>query len=321
MELKLEGVYPVIPTPFLDNDEVDINGLGSILEYVLEKKFQGVLILGSNGEAPYLSFAEKVQIIKTASKVLKNKINLIVGTGSFSTKETLELTKIAKEEKATAALIILPIFYPLTFHNIYAHYRYIAKESKFPIMYYNFPPCSHLHLSNREIVKLSIIEGMVGIKESILNLKDIKYHIDNAYSESFNVFSGTTYLFSEVMRLGGAGVICPANLLTPEPALKIFELISKNKNANVDEYEKEIFKTLPIMGKVVGNTSLSKKLLKFAAKAGIPLNATGGTPQALFKEALRLQGIPIKPRVRKPLPQLSNIGKSLVEKVITSLEK
>jgi len=321
MNLKLAGVYPVIPTPFLDNEEIDFKGLENILEYALEKKFQGVLILGSNGEAPYLSLAEKVRIIKTASEVLKNKINLIVGTGSFSTQETLELTKIAKAENATAALIILPIFYPLTFYNVYAHYRYLAKESKLPIMYYNFPACSHLNLSNQEIVKLSMIEGMVGIKESILNLKDIKYHLENNYSESFSVFSGTTYLFSEVMRLGGAGVICPVALLTPEPVLKIFELLIKDRNANIEIYEKEIFKTLPLMGKIIGNTNLSRKLLKFAAKAGIPLSATGGAPQALFKEALRLQGIAIKSKVRKPLPQLSHKGKSLVEKVVQSLKE
>lgn len=317
---KLSGVYPVIPTPFTNNDELDLKALQNILEYALEKNFSGVLILGSNGEAPYLTWEEKVKIINTTAKVLKGKMNFIVGGGSFSTKETLTLTKIAKKEGATAALIILPVFYPLTFHNVYAHYYHLTKESNLPIMYYNFPACSHLNLTNREIVQLSLLEGMVGIKESILNLNNIKFHIKHSLKETFSVFSGTSYLFSEVIRLGGDGVICPIALLLPEASLKIFEILSKNKQGNIDKYEKTIFKTLPLMGKVIGNPELSKKLLKFAAKVGLPLSATGSSPQALLKEALRLLGIPLKPRVRKPLPQLSNKGKELVENVMAGLK-
>ena len=105
----------------------------------------GPLLIGSNGEGPHLTHAERTVLIKTARRVLDGsgleKVPLIVGTGTGSTKETVELTNEAAEAGADYAIVIMSGYFAgvLATHKraLKAYWREVAEKSPIPVMMYN----------------------------------------------------------------------------------------------------------------------------------------------------------------------------------------
>ncbi len=313
MTTNLSGIFPVVPTPLNEDESFDEKGFVALLNYLLPKKFHGLTILGSNGEGPYFSAEEKIKIFDSAAQILNGKLSWIAGTGCINTKETLELTRHAHKAGAAACLVSLPTFYPLSFDSIYEHYKTVAGKSGAPVLFYNYPACTRIKLTVPQIIKLCECDGIIGIKETILNLKTIRAHIDGVKKKPFSVFSGTSYLMPEIMKSGGEGAICPIPLLEPEFSIALHNAAKNADTVTITSLEKKIFRTLPLFSK---NASPSAgKMLKILANLGLAPESTGGSAQALLKEFIRLSGIPISAKVRSPLPQLTQDQKILTKKV------
>lgn len=316
---ELHGVFPVMPTPLNDDESFDGKGFKDMLDFFMNKGFHGFTILGSNGEGPYFSPQEKAKIFDSAAAVLNGKIQWIAGTGCMSTYETAELTSHAYTSGASACLISLPTFYMPSFDSLYNHYHTVAEKSGAPVLFYNYPACTRIKLTVPEIIKLCECDGIIGIKETILNLKTIRAHIDGVKKKPFSVFSGTSYLMPEVIKAGGAGAICPIPLLEPKFSLALYEAAKNNDTLKIRALEKNIFRTLPLFSK--NASPFAGKMLKLLANLGLAPESTGGSAQALLKEFLRLSGIPITARVRSPLPQLTGEQKMLVKQVFDKLHE
>src|SRR3989338_333601 len=108
--MDIHGTYTALVTPFKGEnaEEVDYAGFAKNIRFQLENKVEGIVPLGTTGESPTLSHEEKEKIIELAVKEARGKAVVLVGTGSYSTKDTVESTRRAKELGADAALIVTP---------------------------------------------------------------------------------------------------------------------------------------------------------------------------------------------------------------------
>lgn len=319
MTTNLSGIFPVVPTPLNEDESFDEKGFEALLSWSLEKKFHGLTVLGSNGEGPYFSPEEKARVFDSAARILNGKLPWLAGTGTIGTRETVELSRYALKAGAAACLISLSTFYPLSFERVYHHYKTVAEKSGAPVLYYNYPACTRIQLSVPQMIKLCECDGIVGIKETLLNLKIIRAHIDGVKKKPFFVFSGTSYLMPEVMRMGGAGAICPIPLLEPEFSIALYDAVKNSDSVKTAVLEKEIFRTLPLFSK--NASPAAGKMLKRLAALGLAPDSTAGSAQAMLKEFLRLYGILMTARVKSPLPQLAPEQKILVKQVFGALNK
>lgn len=286
----LEGIFVVMMSPF-DDELIDDRAMRHMVDHFIDAGVNGLVVLGSNGEYPYLSDEEKRQLIDISVEQAKGRVPVVIGTGFMGTDQTIALTKYARDAGADAAMIALPIYYQLSFEDVQRHYQRISKETGFPILYYNFPDATRCKLSPAEIAKLAEIEQIVGVKETILDIEEISELADLMKGKKqFSVFSGTVLNLMPVMARGGCGAIGVLPNLIPKQCVEFYNAIRKGDTDKAGELQSLIFKFMPLM-------------------------TASPSPHAIMKEALRQLGHPIKPTVKDPLPPLKEEHKELIARV------
>ena len=106
--MTFKGLFTAVITPFDSQDRLDEEGFRENLRFQIAEGVDGIVVLGTTGESPTIEDHEKQRILEISVEEVKGKTKLIVGTGSYSTKETIANTREAEELGADGALVILP---------------------------------------------------------------------------------------------------------------------------------------------------------------------------------------------------------------------
>lgn len=219
----LRGVYTAIITPFTESGEVDFEGLSHNLQYQLQKGIDGIVVLGTTGETPTLTEKEKEAIIRFAVKEVKGKTHLMVGTGSYSTRQTIENTAKAKDLGADSALIVTPYYNKPTQEGLYLHFKAVTAACNLPICIYNIQGRTGQNILTDTLKKISDLPGIIGVKEAsgnIAQMSDVIETIGRKRSQ-FSVLSGDDALTLPLISLGGHGVISVVSNLIPGPIIQM----------------------------------------------------------------------------------------------------
>src|SRR2546425_8912263 len=163
----LSGIFPPIATAFAPDGALRPPAAG-FYEFLADAGLDGVVALGSNGEAAHLGEAERVRSIGWVREALPAPLRLIAGTGGESTRATIERTRAAAAEGAEAALVIAPSYFrrQLTADALRAHYHGVAEASPIPILIYNVPGHMGYDLGAEWIVRMTGHANIVGLKDS-----------------------------------------------------------------------------------------------------------------------------------------------------------
>ena len=207
------GSYVALVTPFQENSALDMDAYGRLIDWQIEQGTHGIVPCGCTGEAATLTHEEQKQLIKFAVERIAGRVQVVAGTGSNNTAETLGLTAYAKEVGADAALMITPYYNKPTEAGLKAHYFTVADEVGLPIMLYNVPSRTQVKMSPELIAELSEHEMIVSVKEacgSVNQVSDIRSLCD------INVMSGDDPLTLPMMSVGGAGVVSVAANVVPD---------------------------------------------------------------------------------------------------------
>lgn len=239
----LKGVFTAVVTPFDKKDQFDEEGFRQNLRFQLKNGIDGIVVLGTTGESPTIDHEEKKKIIKTAVEEVKGKAHLLVGTGSYSTKQTIANTLQAQELGADVALVIAPYYNKPTQEGLYQHYTAICKATSLPILIYN-----HLGRtgSNIQPVTLKLLADnpkIVGIKDSheIAQLNEIVEKIGSKHP-NFSIFTGDDPMALPAIALGCHGVISVVSNLLPGP---VRNLVHAGLKGNFEEARKWHYQLMP----------------------------------------------------------------------------
>ncbi len=239
----LKGMYTALITPFKGENaqEVDFEGFKKNIRFQVENKIDGILPLGTTGETPTLLHEEKVKIIETAVREARGKTKVMVGTGSYSTKQTIENTKEAKELGADMALIVTPYYNKPTNEGIYRHFEAVAKEVDIPIVVYNIHGRTGKNIETPTLKKIASLKSVVAVKEASGNINQMMDVLSVVCSErkDFSVMSGDDAITLPLMVLGGSGVISVVSNLVPQKvkAMVDFALARDFENARKLHFE------------------------------------------------------------------------------------
>ena len=289
-KLFLNGIFVPHVTPFTRKGELDIKALRVCVRFWLENGVSGLVPCGSNGEAPYLSRQERMKVIKTVVDEVNGKFPVIAGTGSMSTKETIMLTRDAKDLGADAALIVTPFYFKLTNREMHEHYRTILETVDLPIVIYNVPKFTGFSLEPALIYQLvSENEKVVGVKDSSGSIGAIT-EIIRLVGDKISVLAGTADVALPTFLLGGKGAVIAVANVFPKLCSRLYETF---KNGRYEEARK-LQKRISFVNEV-----LVKRHNQLSA----------------IKEALRLQGLP-SGYPRKPALPLSSEEKKDVQNLL-----
>lgn len=227
--MKMESLYTVAITPFDAQGKLDQEGLRKNLRRQLQQGVTGIVVLGTTGEAPTLSSQEKRTIIQIAVDEVKGQGSLWVGTGSYSTQQTIADTREAQQLGADGALVITPYYNKPTQEGLFRHFAAICEATDFPICIYNNQPRTGQNLETSTLQRLLAFPSIVGVKESsgsIVQITDVIEAIGKT-RPSVRVLSGDDVLTFPLMALGGHGVFSVISNLIPGPVNQMVQAALK----------------------------------------------------------------------------------------------
>ncbi len=286
---KPEGIFPALVTPFTDDGKtIDEERLRILVNHCIEQGVHGVVPCGTTGEFVNLSTEEKKRVIKTVIDEVNGRVPVIAGTGASGTRETVEMTKYAKDAGATAALIVTPFYLKPADRGIYEHYSTIATEVDLPIILYNIPQCTGLSLPWQMVEDLAQIPNIVGVKDSSGQLSFILAVLEKV-RDKINVLCGHDEVVIAALAAGCSGAILASANVIPDVWIQIYNHI---KNGELQKARELQYKVQKIARIIAGSGAVGTKaaLNMMKIKVGpvrMPLSV-GGELTYESREELRL---------------------------------
>lgn len=215
--MHLGGLVTAMVTPFIDG-HLDLKGLSSNIQHQLSQGVDGILVLGTTGEASTLTHEEHERIIAFAVAETAGRVPVWVGTGSYCTQQTIEKTKRAKSLGADVALIVTPYYNRPGQEGIYRHFEAVAHNVDIPIVVYNIPGRCGTNIETSTMRRIAKLPNIVGVKEASSSIHQVGDVLQMIATESpnFKVFSGDDLLTLPLMALGAVGVVSVVSNLIPE---------------------------------------------------------------------------------------------------------
>lgn len=278
-------------TPFNEDLSVDYKSFEKLIEHLIKTNSDAILVAGTTGETPTLTHDEETEIFKFVKSVVKNRVKLIMGTGSNSTDTAVKSSIKAQELGADGILTVVPYYNKPSQKGIYEHFSSVAKSVDLPIILYNIPGRTGVNMLPTTIAKLANeFNNIVAVKQSNSDL-DLISEIKSQTPSDFLIYSGDDSLTMPMMSLGAYGVISVASHIAGS---EIKEMINLFKSGKINEALNIHLKLYPLF----------KKL--FMAPNPVPV-----------KSALSSFNI-IKDYVRKPLVALDEQEKADLLNVISN---
>ena len=165
---RFAGIYTPLATPFAADGSLDARALARNVEKYLRSPLTGLVVLGSNGEAPQLEEHEADLAIKSVRDAMPKDRPLLAGTGRESTAATISATERAAKIGVDAVLVRTPSFYKgqMTTDAFVKHYTQVADRSPVPVLLYNVTMYTGVNLLPEAVGILSQHPNIVGIKET-----------------------------------------------------------------------------------------------------------------------------------------------------------
>lgn len=166
----LRGIVPPVLTIFRPDGALDVEGTRAQIRFVVERGVHAVFVLGTNGEAPLLTFEEKRRLIDAAVEEVAGRVPLAVGVGCPGTAETVQLARHAERAGADVLVVITPYFFTAPAEGLVRHHRALAEAVDLPVLLYHNPAVTHYPLTLETLERLAQVPGVVGLKDSSCDL-------------------------------------------------------------------------------------------------------------------------------------------------------
>src|SRR5882724_12451984 len=222
---EFRGVFLPVPTPYR-GDAVATERLQANLARWNATTLAGYVLLGSTGEFPMLSEAERDAVLVAARAAVPRDRAFIAGTGADSTLHTIRQSRRAAEVGADAAIVITPHYFTKGFSQGAAqvrHYLAVADASPIPIMIYNFPLNTGVNLEAETVAKIAQHPNVCGIKDSSGNIPQAAQIIDQT-PKTFHVLVGAASALLPSLAIGSSGGILALGLICAREFCDVYAL-------------------------------------------------------------------------------------------------
>uniref|UniRef100_A0A8D0WE31 4-hydroxy-2-oxoglutarate aldolase, mitochondrial n=1 Tax=Sus scrofa TaxID=9823 RepID=A0A8D0WE31_PIG len=192
-KMDISGIYPPVTTPFTATAEVDYGKLEENLHKLGTFPFRGFVVQGSNGEFPFLTSSERLEVVSRVRQAMPKDKLLLAGSGCESTQATVEMTVSMAQVGADAVMVVTPCYYRgrMSSAALIHHYTKVADLSPIPVVLYSVPANTGLDLPVDAVVTLSQHPNIVGIKDSGGDVTRIGLIVHKTRRQDFQVLAGS----------------------------------------------------------------------------------------------------------------------------------
>jgi 4-hydroxy-tetrahydrodipicolinate synthase len=286
------GIIPAMVTPLTADEEINEKALRRLTNHLIDGKVHGVFAVGSQGEFWALSHDEKRRVWETVVDEARGRVPVYAGTVGVTTRETIELTRLAEKAGVDAVSILTPYFINPNDDQMFDHFKAVAESTSLPILVYTNPARTNLKISPGLLARLAQVKGIVGIKDSSGDLELTAEYI-RVVPPGFSVLMGRDTLIYASLSYGTKGGIAATANVKPALVASIY-----------DKY---------MAGDLAGALQAQREL------APLRLAFVWGTFPVVIKEALNLMGMDVGP-CRAPVGPLSADQREKLKKVLQDMK-
>jgi 4-hydroxy-tetrahydrodipicolinate synthase len=289
-DIDLKGMGVALITPFKEDESVDYETLGKLVDYQLQNGTDYLVVLGTTAETPTLTESEKQSIVELVVSRVRRRIPIVLGVGGNCTRTLVDKLKTGNFDGIDAILSVVPYYNKPSQEGIYRHYQAIAEATSLPVVLYNVPGRTAVNMSADTTLRLARdFHNIVAVKEASGNITQMDDIIKNKPA-SFNVISGDDGITFPLITLGAIGVISVIGNAFPREFSRMVRL------ALAGDYEgartihhsfTELFDLLFVDGNPAGVKSMLNAMGYIENKLRLPLIPTRITTFESIRNVLR----------------------------------
>ena len=173
----------------------------------MDQGSDGLLVCGTTGESPTLSWDEQLQLLQAVRDAVGSDAKVLAGTGSNSTAEAVEATKEAAAAGADGALVVVPYYNKPPQEGLEAHFRSIAEAApELPLMLYNIPGRTGCSIAPATVARLMDCPNVVSFKAASGTTEEVTA-LRLACGPQLAIYSGDDGLTLPMLAVGAVGVV------------------------------------------------------------------------------------------------------------------
>ena len=265
------GIFTPIVTPFTTDDTIDEGALRHNVDRWMKTPLTGLVVLGSNGEAPQLDDVEADRVVEIVRERVPSDRPLIAGTGRESTKATIAATLRAAAAGVDAVLVRTPSFFKaqMSAEIFVRHYTEVADASPIPVLLYNVTMFTGVTLQVEAVERLAAHPNIVGMKESGGDISYISELVTRT-PDDFTVLAGSATTFFHALCAGCDGAILALAALLPDACVRLQALVRDDRLAEARALQHWITPLARSVGGTYGVAGLKAALDLTGYNGGVP---------------------------------------------------
>lgn len=217
-----QGCYTALITPFRDQ-QIDVPSLLKLIDAQLRGGIDGIVVMGTTGEASTVSMAEHERLIEIVVKECAGRVPVIAGVGSNSPQEAISLARHAHFCGADAVLAVAGYYNRPSQEGLFQHFRALHDATELPILVYNIPPRTVVDVLPDTLARIAELPRIVGIKDACGDLGRI-CHERQRIGKPFSFLSGDDMTALAYNANGGNGCISVTSNLVPALCTRLQQL-------------------------------------------------------------------------------------------------
>lgn len=255
---EFQGTGVALVTPFHEDFSIDFDGLTKLIDHTISGGVDYLVVLGTTGESPVLTSAEKKELVKKCVEFAANRVPIMIGVGGNSTAAVCSELANMDFTGISAILSVSPYYNKPTQQGIIQHFTQVADASPVPVILYNVPGRTMSNMDASTTLALAKHPNIIGIKEASGNWEQC-LKIAAKKPEDFLLISGDDLMTMPIQGVGGAGIISVLANALPDTFKKLAHgTAADQKQASFDLVD---FNTLMYLeGNPVGIKNLLKHI-------------------------------------------------------------
>lgn len=205
--MNFGSIMTAMVTPFDERGDIDYPATQNLINHLLANGTDALVVAGTTGESPTLTAQEKVELFKFTVQTVAGRAPVIAGTGTNSTRESIDLTIQAEEAGVDGIMLVVPYYNKPCQEGLYQHFKTIAQTTTLPIMLYNIPGRSAVNMLPETIIRLANnVSNITSVKEASGDLEAVAAIIEHT-GDDFFVYTGDDASTLPVLAIGGTGIV------------------------------------------------------------------------------------------------------------------
>ena len=228
-----------VVTPFDKNGIISTDTFWRLCKKLIHEKSDGLVLSGKTGESTNLSIQDREILYSTALDSVGNDASVIAGTGTYSTKETVEITRMASSLGVDGIMIVTPYYSKPSQYGIMKHFEEVTKVTDLPIMAYNIPGRTSKLIELPTLEKLVDDIGIHSIKDAVGDLDFSREEI-GLLKDKCHIYCGNDNETIEFMKMGAKGVVSVASHIVGKQISKLIKNVLDNNISAAEDIHSDL---------------------------------------------------------------------------------